>query len=175
MTDRKTKDTNMETLEKTKSAQDQIGQVLEFKWSVSRGRDTEGYNICTLRDQFGKRLAACKGGGYDMRGTVLGDWIANTFQTELLAMAHEDGNNFDSWFEEGARWERVPTDNPYRGGANFYGATWNHYKDGSERVTLDGACGIESMRKILRAIGLDIKWLHGTKKNDIYQVQRASV
>jgi hypothetical protein len=48
---------------------------LNISWSVSRGQDTYGYNICRLDDtRTGKRYHL-NGGGYDMIGTVLGDWL----------------------------------------------------------------------------------------------------
>lgn len=39
----------------------------------SRARDTYGYNVITLWD--GKDHFKACGGGYDMIGTVLGDWL----------------------------------------------------------------------------------------------------
>lgn len=57
--------------------------TLEFRWTVSRGRDTYGYNICTLYAD-GARVARCNGGGYDMEGTVLGNFLAANFRDRLL-------------------------------------------------------------------------------------------
>ena len=48
------------------------GAVLTFKWTVSRGRDSYGYNIVTLRVD-GDKVSSCNGGGYDMKGTCLGN------------------------------------------------------------------------------------------------------
>ena len=53
-----------------------------MKWTISRGRDTYGYNICSLY-VGNKKVTSCKGGGYDMKGTALGDWIAQEFQEVL--------------------------------------------------------------------------------------------
>ena len=53
--------------------------TLIFKWTVSRGRDTYGYNICSLFVD-GEKEASCNGGGYDMKGTVLGVWMEFEFQ-----------------------------------------------------------------------------------------------
>lgn len=61
------------------------GAVLEFKWTVSRGRDTYGYNICTLRVD-GQKVSSCNGGGYDMKGTSLGNWAERAFSAELLKL-----------------------------------------------------------------------------------------
>lgn len=65
------------------------GAVLEFKWTVSRGRDSYGYNICTLRVD-GQKVSSCNGGGYDMKGTSLGDWVARAFTAELLKLKAKD-------------------------------------------------------------------------------------
>lgn len=62
---------------------------LQFKWSVSRGRDTYGYNICSLYVD-GKKVSCCNGGGYDMKGTAFGDWLQKEFQTELKKLNPND-------------------------------------------------------------------------------------
>ncbi len=49
---------------------------LHFRWTISRGRDTYGYNICTLLVDD-EKVSACNGGGYDMEGSCFGDWIAS--------------------------------------------------------------------------------------------------
>lgn len=63
--------------------------TLEFKWSVSRGRDSYGYNICTLFFD-GEKVARCNGGGYDMKGTCLGNFIASRFADRLLKLKEKD-------------------------------------------------------------------------------------
>ena len=49
---------------------------LEFRWTTSRARDSYGYNRCTLYAGRDKVASTC-GGGYDMKGTVLGNFILN--------------------------------------------------------------------------------------------------
>lgn len=56
---------------------------LSLTWSVSRGRDTYGYNICRL-DSPTKRYK-CMGGGYDMVGTVFGKWLQDNYQERLVS------------------------------------------------------------------------------------------
>jgi len=56
--------------------------TLEFRWTVSRGRDTYGYNICSLFIN-GQKVSACNGGGYDMQGTALGNYVASAFPDRL--------------------------------------------------------------------------------------------
>lgn len=56
--------------------------TLKFKWTVSRARDSYGYNVCTLYVD-GEKVSQCNGGGYDMEGTVLGLWLAKRFADPL--------------------------------------------------------------------------------------------
>jgi hypothetical protein len=55
---------------------------LHFKWTVSRGRETYGYNICSLYVD-GRKVSSCNGGGYDMKGTAFGNWVEVAFQDKL--------------------------------------------------------------------------------------------
>lgn len=71
---------------KTNTISQHLGSTISIRWGTSRGRDTYGYTTCSLRNSDGKRIAACNGGGYDMRGTVVGHWLAYTFRNELLAL-----------------------------------------------------------------------------------------
>lgn len=70
--------------------------LLEFKWTVSRGRDTYGYNICSLYVD-GQKVSACNGGGYDMKGTALGNWIARTYADRLCALSEQDMPENSHW------------------------------------------------------------------------------
>ena len=149
-----------------------VGTLLEFKWTTSRAADTYGYNICTLWNvHTGKRLASCKGGGYDMEGTSFGDWVEKQFQSELLALANS--SKVDRYNRDTKDWERVPTDNQYRGsGADYYGLT--AYTKGGKivEVKLDGGCGMESIRRIFNALGLEIRYIRNTKNTKLYEVKR---
>lgn len=60
---------------------------MQIKWTVSRGRETYGWNICTATID-GKKYR-CSGGGYDMLGTVVGMYIKDQYQAELLAKQSE--------------------------------------------------------------------------------------
>jgi hypothetical protein len=73
-------------------------RTLEFKWSVSRGRETAGYNICSLYVD-GVKAANCNGGGYDMKGMALGTWIARAYAARLLALTPDK-------MPEQSHWER---------------------------------------------------------------------
>ena len=120
--------------------------LLAITWAVSKGRDTYGYNICRL-DSPVRRYRTC-GGGYDMIGTVVGDWLNAEFQErlqQLAAFAHA------SW--DTATKTRSTSQEP---GA-FYGLTATYKNGVLQRATIDGACGIESVIRIARAAGIDLE------------------
>lgn len=58
---------------------------LTISWSISKGRDTYGYNICRLDSYISGKRYRCMGGGYDMMGTVVGDFIQAEHQDKLQA------------------------------------------------------------------------------------------
>ena len=64
--------------------------TLNIKWGTSRGAYTYGYTTCSLRAQRGNRRAYCNGGGYDMRGTVFGTWLADEYQQRIAALSAKD-------------------------------------------------------------------------------------
>ena len=58
-------------------------KTLKFKYTTSKGRDSYGYNICSLWVD-GEKVSSTCGGGYDMKGKAFGYWIARKFEKELL-------------------------------------------------------------------------------------------
>ncbi len=115
---------------------------LSLSWSTSKGRDTFGYNICRLDDRNDGRRFRTIGGGYDMVGTVFGDWLEANYQNELQAIKARAHYLSD---------ENGTVANPRTD--SLYGMRWT--KD--NRVTLDGACGIDSMMNIAKEIGLEVE------------------
>lgn len=77
-------------MKNTENTRRHIGESLQIKWGTSRGQDSYGYTTCSLRNHRGERIASCNGGGYDMRGTVIGNWIATTFVKELCSLKSSD-------------------------------------------------------------------------------------
>ena len=125
-------------------------EYLAIKWTVSRARDTYGWNICTLTDTRGRK-ARCNGGGYDMVGTVVADWLQDWHQSELLTI-HERAGRF---YRNGSFESRNESE------SGLYGMTYlQNDDDASGRVVIDGACGIESVRRIARAIGLELSGVY---------------
>jgi hypothetical protein len=135
---------------------------LSVKWSVSRGRDTYGYNICTITDQNTGKRYRCNGGGYDMEGTSFGEWLEATHQTELAAISGR-AQTFTDWRDPSAlNLGTTRTANPSPDA--LYGFTF-HREPSARPVSLDGACGMSSMRKIAEAIGLELTRTHDRKGN----------
>ena len=118
-------------------------KTLKFKYTTSRGRDSYGYNICSLWVDGEKTASTC-GGGYDMKGKALGNWIARKFQNELLKFKEEFY------------------------GLKFYKQSSNLPTEKHTHATLDGACGFECMTAILKNIGYSLKYVDGTTNTTTY-------
>ena len=116
---------------------------LSLSWSISRGRDTYGYNICRLDSRDTGARYRCMGGGYDMVGTVFGDFLEAEHQSRLQAWAHKQAMEDAGYITTG-----------YKRLVNAHHGVVIK-PDGA--VSLDGACGIESMLRIADAIGLDVE------------------
>ncbi len=125
---------------KQKEQHEANGALLSFKWTVSRGRYSYGYNICSLYVD-GKKVASCNGGGYDMKGTVLANWVESVFYEELKKLKPADFYGLSIYNKNYKRLKQ------FRPGA---------------RLVLDGACGFPSIERILQAIGFYIRYKDGT-------------
>lgn len=130
-------------------------RYLELSWSTSRGRDTYGYNICKLSTGYrGKNYRTC-GGGYDMTGTVLGDFIEAEYQDRLQAISGRAGSMYGK-------------DKPYttreRDALALYGMTVNL---DTGHVSIDGACGVSSVQRIGEAIGLSFAATLSARKGHV--------
>jgi hypothetical protein len=247
----------------TENARRFVGTTIEITWGTSRGRDTYGYTVCSLRYN-GRLIARCNGGGYDMRGTVIGNFVTWAFGPELRALKPEDmpmqseyrethrycGDKcLDAWRElvlqaiaddkpepaplpelstdcrtcpvcQGytrAQGERVETGRSFYGlrfidpnydpskavigqdcsdctladgsegmtvaeaeakGVSFglerlqaaYKATAPHATERHTIPTIDGACGMSSVERILRAIGIGLHQVVNKSKLDVYEI-----
>ena len=142
-------------------------KLLVWKWTTSKAEQSYGYNICSLYIDGLKMHSTC-GGGYDMKGTVYGDFLGFEYQERLLKLHHRAGS----------RWSVSPSGNhkrlkpikrakePWNAGiwwrGELYGLT-AYYKRGETKpfkVCLDGGCGISSMEKIAYNIGITTTY-HG--------------
>lgn len=133
---------------------------LTLTWSVSRGRETYGYNIRTLTDDATGKRYRCMGGGYDMTGTVFAEWLQEVHQDRLKAIGGR------------AHGQYVPAEGGWQRGADnadgLYGMAVYAYDGrlGVQRVSLDGGCGMESMVRIAEAAGLSVQRVYGRKDGE---------
>lgn len=143
---------------------------LDFKWTISRGRDTYGYNICSLLVD-GYKKASCIGGGYDMQGTSFANWLNDEYQDRLLQLFDPEITDM----KQGGECRAYDTEKGkvfHRGTERFYGVSiyYNCFKsdkikgDGNVWISLDGACGMNSIDNIAKAIGIRLEWLPMSNK-----------
>ena len=118
---------------------------LDLSWAISKGRDTYGLNIARLDDSIsGKRYRTC-GTGYDMIGTVLADWFEDQYQNKLIELVQSNVDKLEVYSAACPAWQKVK---------GFYGMT---YHPNENRVSLDGACGVESILCIIEACGFEVQ------------------
>jgi hypothetical protein len=132
-------------------------KLLEFRWSISRGRDTYGYNICSLWVD-GSKVSSCDGGGYDMSGWCLGDYLEKAYQDRLIT---DVGYLSCDRIYNGNRLRPTEEDakDGRKGSRKLYGSTGALNPKGKlYKVMLDGACGISSMERIAERIGLTLEF-----------------
>lgn len=130
---------------------------LHFKWTISRGRDTYGYNICTLLVD-GEKVGRCNGGGYDMQGTSFAHWLEKEYQTELCILFSKEIKDIEPK-TDCRSYKSGDTTIKHMAAYDFYGATiYQNGKNLSVRVGLDGGCGMDSMKRIAEAIGIKLQW-----------------
>jgi len=120
---------------------------LKFKWTVSRGRDTYGYNICSLWVD-GNKVSSCNGGGYDMKGTALAQWAQETFPEKVKKL------NAETYY-----------------GLHFFNKKKRTYHPKFRKgysMWLDGACGFDCIKRILGAIGFSFTFIDEGRNHSIY-------
>lgn len=147
---------------------------IALTWSVSKGCDTYGYNICRLdvpgyavqvpptptptptHNWIKPKRYRCSGGGYDMIGTVVGDWLQDRYQDRLLKLAQAPSRIATFLYrDEVGDLQRLKESADRKNvlyATTFYPA--NRKKE--TYVSLDGACGIESIRIVAEAIGVKL-------------------
>ena len=115
---------------------------IQLTWSISKAKDTYGYNRLTALDlTTGKKYVAV-GGGYDMTGTVIGELVSDKLQAHLMMLQpHATVSNINGYRNTTAS-------------DSFYGLT-HDMRDGTAYV--DGACGLSAVEKIIKACGYRLK------------------
>lgn len=124
-------------------------ESITISWGISRGRDTYGWNICRAVSRDTGKTYRTIGGGYDMVGTVIGEWFAAEHQKELQALTHANLDGFVKYGSSGSTLH-----NPA-----FYGL----YIRANGSVFLDGGCGIESMLRIIKSCGFEYQRQYNPK------------
>jgi hypothetical protein len=140
-----------------------------FRWTISRGRDTYGYNICTLYID-GQKVSRCDGGGYDMEGTCLGIWLENHARPYLLKLAKEfygltfHDPNFNpgkAVLPSGKTVEEAEKSGESLGldrYQQFYRASSKTPTERHAVPRIDGACGMSCVQDIGKACGYVFKY-----------------
>lgn len=120
---------------------------LSLSWGTSRGRETYGYTICRLTDDSTGKVYRCMGGGYDMAGTVFAAWLQDVHQDALVSIADR------AYYRAGTEWTTPDAD---RG--DLYGMRASLKPENLRplHVYLDGGCGLDSIMRIAKAIGLEV-------------------
>jgi len=114
--------------------------VLTFSYSGGvRG------NIAKVIDKRGDIIKGvrCTGGGYDMTGTCLGQFIEQNFPEQIKRL---DSRHFYGLMH----WNTKTKKRQYRSSENT-------------QTGLDGACGMSSMRNILEKIGFKLEYINETR------------
>lgn len=134
----------------------EAGLPLHFKRGTSKGRDTYGYTIVSLYID-GEKVSSCQGGGYDMQGTALADWMEFQFSEELKTLEpfHRIGEG-DNERQVGfyGLFVHVKGDNKYQ----------PKWMEGA-KLHLDGGCGFSSMESIIKALGYRLRYLREGRKD----------
>lgn len=115
-----------------------IASTGEVRLHLSYGRT--GFVKCRIWHPEGFVLGSAGGGGYDKRGTALGEAMTKLFPNELTALAKQLGPTKESL--NVVRYPGGPQTRVYGLGLGASGKAW-----------LDGACGYECMLDVLRALG----------------------
>lgn len=114
--------------------------TLKITHGTSRARDTYGYPTVTLTDQHGRKFK-CMGGGYDLFGTVLAEWLTAAYPERTAELA------------DAAYYTSVPGEGTRVNEDGLYGV---HHSGG--RVWLDGAVGQLTIERLAKDhYGLTVK------------------
>jgi hypothetical protein len=118
--------------------------VVEYKWSVSRGRNTYGYNICTAFVD-GVKVGSCNGGGYDMQGAALSGWITSQVASDASFYGL-------TWHDPNYKTSKKVEESEQRGESlgleryqEFYSASSKHRTELHTVPHVDGACGLSTV------------------------------
>ena len=125
--------------------------VIQWKWGTSRGQDSYGYTICSCYIDGQKSGSTC-GGGYDLRGTAYAEAVLKMFHVELRTLAHRADSQYRVTGKgKDQTYARIDTEG--QPGLLYGLYAYFDEKGKVTKISLDGACGLESMDRIMEAIG----------------------
>jgi len=127
---------------------------LSERWTISRGRDTCGYNVCTIT--YGRSLKTrAHGGGYDMAGTALAEMLCEHPVTApiILAMLRRKVK------ANAIRRSGGVGEGRFFGEGRFYGCWYISKGRGrDEKFGIDGGVGSDTViRLLLKHCGIKIE------------------
>lgn len=155
--------------------------TITLTWSISKARDTDGYNVLTLREE-GKKICGCNGGGYDMVGAVLGNYLAYKYPEKLRALttAYTGLCFYDPTYDPGqAHSEHGGTIAEAEAAGKSLGLERYQaaYAAASPTATarhtqpsIDGAYGQAAVMTIAEAIGIAFRRIRHSEKKSRYEV-----
>ena len=127
-----------------------IQSVLTFNYSSNNSG-----NVVTIKNQRGLKITGIKasGGGYDMKGTVFGQWMQLHFMDELERLDSKEFYGLTHYNTKTRKRQRKASKNT--------------------RTYVDGACGFECMVRILKKIGFKARFITETKSTDTHLIEAA--
>ncbi len=123
-------------------------KFLEENWKLSTLHFKWGRDVVRLLNKRGEQVAKASGGGYDMRGSALGEMINQHFGEQLLKLDAHKFAGVSHFNQKTRKYQRRPSKNT--------------------KTYVNGGTGFESMRNILNAIGFEVSYVGEDKKNDWY-------
>lgn len=144
---------------------------LEYRFDsvslITTYRGTSGVvRMYADREEHDRMVAKAGGGGRDKRGTCLGKFLTESFQPELCRIARRAHMRYR---QVGGVY-RTMGNSSERERTSLYGMT-SYYKGRTvECVSLNGACGWDSMVRVAEAIGLKVAYIAETKEAYIHNV-----
>lgn len=134
------------------------------KWTLSKGQNTYGYNICTIKDTKTGKKGQCNGGGYDMAGTSLAGLLVELeLNKHLLKIVGKTNCNYIHDATNGTFINNEPGGHTYESPI-FYGTYYQIDKKGNHSVTVDGATGMSNVIDLYGLAGVTITLTHDETK-----------
>lgn len=134
----------------------QRAQFLQDNWRLQtltfRYTDGAHGNVVKIKDFCGDFIkgVGCRGYGYDMTGTCLGQFIQKMFPDQIKRL---DSRDFYGVHHRNMK---------RKGRAAFQAKASKH-----TRTTLDGGCGMQSMQNVLNRIGFKLQRVHSSRSNRV--------